>query len=212
MKKIADICEVCGGKFHGTFRENGKEMYLCNKHLHHMQRHRIILKRTRVDRNEIITLGNISEIILYNRRNIEVFRETIDSDIVDKIKEHKWTAVKKGKSVYVKTDININKKRYTLYLPNLIIGTKDGYQVDHISGDTLDNRRINLRFATQHQNLLNKSKAKGYSRNKRGMWHTYITLNNKRTNLGYFSTEEEAKIVRRDAELKYFGEFAKKEK
>ena len=102
------------------------------------------------------------------------------------------------------------KKREALYLPSLILGKKQGYQIDHKSGDSLDNRRKNLRFATQQQNLMNKSRALGYSKEKRsGLWHVYIGVKNGRINLGRVKTKIEAQKIRREAELKYYGDFAK---
>ena len=43
--------------------------------------------------------------------------------------------------------------------------------VDHINGDTLDNRRKNLRIATQHQQMFNrKSNSNGTSKYKGVSW------------------------------------------
>lgn len=209
--KITKVCEVCGGKFHGSFKETLKPMNLCVKHLHHMVRHGKIIQRTRFNKNEIINHGLTSEILLYNRKGQVNAFAVIDSDCVGIVSNYKWTVTKKGKALYVKTDIRVEEKRKTLYLPNLILGYKPGYQIDHISGDPLDNRRENLRFVTQQQNLWNRSDTRGYSHVKgRELWHTYIEINGKRKNLGCFKTEEEAKATRRAAELKYYGEFAPK--
>jgi len=214
-KRVAYYCEVCQQKFHGTFHGKESEMYLCCKHLHQMSRYGRIFKRTIADKNEIINKGLYSEIALYNKVCDIVAYAIIDSVHVDKVKTYKWVAVKKGKSLYVKTDLSKDKnngKRKTLYLSNLILGKKKKYQIDHISGDTLDNRKSNLRFVTQQQNLMNKHLSKGYSHEKSSkLWHTYIGVKNKRINIGRFKTEKEAKEKRRQAELKYYGRFAKQE-
>lgn len=210
MKKITNFCEICGRKFHGSFYNNNIVMRLCSRHLHQMHRNGKILERTRFDKNEIVAMGRTSKIILYDKKNNVNSVTIIDSENIDKVKKYKWAAVSKGKSTYVKTDIRVNGKRKTLYLPNLLIGNKKGFQVDHISGNTLDNRKINLRFATQQQNLMNKTKSKGYSLEKRSnLWHAYIGVDNKRINLGRFETKDEAAEIRREAELKYYGNFAK---
>lgn len=77
--------------------------------------------------------------------------------------------------------------------------------IDHINGIKNDNRICNLREATSQQNHFNKN-VKGYSFDaKKGKYHAYIGKDGKRTNLGYFKTEAEAKAVYLEAKLKYHG-------
>jgi len=213
MKKIADFCDVCGNKFHGTFvKKNGEKMFLCCKHLHHMKRYGKILLRTRMDKNEIRIKNDYYEMDLYDKSVNIIARTIFDKENLVAIKQYKWTVSLKGKKYYVRTDAN-NKhnERKTLYLANLIIGKRKGYQVDHINGDTLDNRGKNLRFCTQQQNLMNKSDARGIWWNKQmKKWEAYISVNNKKIGLGYYTNEKEALNIRRKAELKYFGKFAPK--
>ncbi len=88
--------------------------------------------------------------------------------------------------------------------------------IDHINSNPLDNRRENLRICTHSQNLMNsklrednKSGVCGVSWYKRDKkWETYITVDQKRTRLGFFKNKREAIKVRKAAEKKYFGEFA----
>lgn len=91
-----------------------------------------------------------------------------------------------------------------------------GETCDHINKNPLDNRRSNLRIATQAKNRQNTSKS---SRNKSGIigvcwlkklqqWQVMIGVNNKNIYLGCFTNKEDAIKVRLNAEVKYFGEFA----
>jgi hypothetical protein len=90
-----------------------------------------------------------------------------------------------------------------------------GMDIDHINGDRADNRVANLRTATRSQNLSNKrmddrntSGVTGVSWYKAyGKWNAQIHVQRKRINLGYFESLEDAAAARRDAEVKYFGEF-----
>ena len=73
-------------------------------------------------------------------------------------------------------------------------------QIDHINGERHDNRLVNLRQATNNQNLQNMTKQQGKSSRflgvswckSRNKWQAGIRLNGKSHNLGYFSTEEAA--------------------
>ncbi len=213
MKKIADFCDICDNRFHGTFiKENGDKMLLCCKHLHHMQRHNRILERTTRDKNLIIDKKEYCELYLYDKyQNIKAI-SLFDNKFKSKIQKHKWGASLKGKKYYIKTDIcDKYGNGKVLYLTNFILGEKDGYQIDHINGDTLDNRKHNLRFCTQQQNLMNKTEARGISFNKKyKKWETYIGVNKKIIRLGYYKDEKQALRIRRKAELKYYGKFAPK--
>jgi hypothetical protein len=89
--------------------------------------------------------------------------------------------------------------------------------IDHINGKPDDNRIINLRLATQTENLRNAkirkdntSGHKGVYFSKRGKkWCAYINYGGKLKMLGRYETKEEAINRRRlEAEL-IFGEFAR---
>lgn len=75
------------------------------------------------------------------------------------------------------------------------------YQVDHINGNPDDNRITNLRIATNsenRQNLHRKSEGRsskyiGVSKVENGKWRAEIYLNNTRSYLGVFCTEEDAR-------------------
>ena len=110
----------------------------------------------------------------------------------------------------------INGKRY--FLHNLIMQPPKGYVVDHVNGDSTDNRRDNLRLCTPSQNMQNRrgklahTLPKGISYRKDcNKYRAYIGINNKRINLGQFSTLEEAVRIRLEAEEKYFGDYRRRE-
>ena len=93
---------------------------------------------------------------------------------------------------------------------------KDVSGIDHIDGNGLNNRRDNLRTATQSQNLMNRignsnatSKYKGVSRYRDGKrWQAFIGLNGKSIYLGIFNTELEAYKAYCDKACELFGKFA----
>jgi hypothetical protein len=89
-----------------------------------------------------------------------------------------------------------------------------GEHTDHINGDTLDNRRANLRLANRFENSRNKPKRKhnksGYKgvTLQRGLWFATIRVNGKNKVLGKFNTPEEAYAAYCEGAKKYHGEFA----
>ena len=89
--------------------------------------------------------------------------------------------------------------------------------IDHINGDRLDNRWINLREATRSQNLgnsripsTNKSGFKGVSFDHvRGKWKAQITLDGVHYFLGRYDEIEDAIQAYRSALGGHFGKFAR---
>lgn len=112
---------------------------------------------------------------------------------------------------------NYAGKRYMLH--NLVmhnIGTDK--IVDHINGNTLDNRRENLRLCSRHENSINRKPNKGktlpkgvrYKPANRNKYTAFIHINKKEVNLGSYATLDEALAVRLEAEKKYYGDFRRR--
>ena len=195
-------CKVEGCNNSSYYKSGGKCGY-CGKHQCQFYKHGKILERTLYDINEIIDCGDYYEICLYKGKGEqkEVARTKIDKEDLNKVKNYKWGFDGNG---YAK--MWINKKTFRLH--QLIMGKKEGYEVDHINHDTLDNRKQNLRFTTGLENCHNK-KVKGYSWDKKNnKWRVDIGVNGKHINLGRFNNKQNAINIRRNAEKKYFGDFA----
>lgn len=99
----------------------------------------------------------------------------------------------------------------------LLTGCPEGLVVDHINGDSLDNRRSNLRICTQRQNRWNRakrmraqSKFKGVWFDKdRDLWIAQIGHDSDRLRLGAFEREEDAARQYDRAARLLFGAFAR---
>ena len=92
--------------------------------------------------------------------------------------------------------------------------------VDHKYGDGSNNKIKNLRLATNPQNCMNRvnlpshntSGVIGVHWDKRlKKWRAQITVNKVYKHLGLFTNKEDAIKVRKEAEIKYFGEFRSKD-
>ena len=90
------------------------------------------------------------------------------------------------------------------------------YIIDHKNLNKRDNRRCNLRICTDAENVLNKGLQ---HRNKSGCpgvrwyaprnkWQARIRKDKKEYHLGYFVNKDDAIEARKEAEKKYFGDFA----
>ena len=104
-------------------------------------------------------------------------------------------------------------------LHRVIMNAPDGIGVDHINGDRLDNRKCNLRLATQTQNNRNSrpqkttSEYKGVRIDGVGMdgkirWRASIATSGKVIQLGTFTSEVDAALAYNAAARHFFGEFA----
>lgn len=88
-------------------------------------------------------------------------------------------------------------------------------EIDHINGNTGDNRVSNLREATRTQNAQNTAKRKGGLSRYRGVsrdgkkWRAIINANGMRLNLGSFDNEKKAAIAYDLAAPVMHGEFAR---
>jgi hypothetical protein len=104
--------------------------------------------------------------------------------------------------------------KYITFHESLYIYDKNINQIDHVNLNRLDNRRVNLRMVTKSQNMMNRdiisSNTSGctgvHYNSKNGLWVARIGVNYKRIVLGSYSDINEAIKVRKEAEIKYFGE------
>ncbi len=139
---------------------------------------------------------------------VSILIDDEDLHIVDGASIH--VNISKGKAY-----LDVYKNGVRKKLHRVIMGVDGEYVVDHINGDTLDNRKENLRIATQKQNSYNrKSKARykgikllnGSYRAK--PYQARITQDGKEISLGCYKTEEEAAEAYNTKAIELFGEFA----
>lgn len=144
----------------------------------------------------------------------------VDDSDYDYLIQWNWTGgMGKNGKFYARRGVMFpgNKNPKTIWMSRVIMGVEDPrIFVDHISGDTLDNRKENLRIVNNQQNSFNKGpnknntsgyKGVGWAKDKR-KWKATICKDSKDIHLGFYPTIEEAANAYNNAAKEHFGEHA----
>lgn len=142
----------------------------------------------------------------------------VDSEDYDWLNQWKWNAVKSKYTAYAVRYIPKSERvrQPVIQMHRLIVGAQEGFQVDHIDGDGLNNQRANLRIVTLQQNRWNRrsqphsSRYKGVSWLKgKKRWTATIRIQGRNKFLGLFFEEKEAAKAYDNKAREAFGEYAK---
>ena len=107
----------------------------------------------------------------------------------------------------------VNKKVKRIH--HFIIPKKEGFDIDHINRNRLDNRRCNLRYVTHRENCMNSSMKKNNTSGFRGVywrkdtkkWAAWIGFKGKSYHLGSFSIKKLAINKYQSKAKELFGEY-----
>lgn len=133
----------------------GKEIFsqdrLCKKHREQLNKFGKFLDsnpRSKKDPNEIIIHDGYGEIVTYDNKcnPFKIFK--FDLEDLPLIQKYKWSSSKQKNLYYLYTKELGAFHRYIMGKPKK--------SIDHINRDTTDNRRKNLRIASQTEQNLNK--------------------------------------------------------
>lgn len=141
-----------------------------------------------------------------------------DLEDYDLIKQYCWHEHQDG---YLRTlyshYFDEDGKRHNKYIMmhQLVMNAKG---IDHIDGNPKNNQKSNLRIVTHSENMKNMKLSennttgcKGVYHTKYNTWNARISYNNIVYNLGTFKSYEGAYKARKEAEIKYYGEFNRAE-
>jgi hypothetical protein len=139
----------------------------------------------------------------------------VDDEDFAWIRNYKWYY---GSGGYPCRGVDLGNNNVVIALMHrLIMRAREGVKVDHINGDTCDNRRENLRIANDSQNQANRRKGrkptssrfKGVHKRSVGKpWGARIQVRGEKINLGCYTTEEDAARAYNAAALEAFGDYA----
>lgn len=140
----------------------------------------------------------------------------IDADDEARVRQHTWCFNKVAAKKYVHCRVRTpeNPKGKMLKLHRFVVGVTDrSLSVDHINGDTLDNRKENLRICKQGENMRNyrraygKVAARGISLSRSGRYRVRIRLDGRGVEVGTFDTQRDAEVAYAFASQIFHGEF-----
>lgn len=142
----------------------------------------------------------------------------IDEEDYAAISNLKWFACpSQTGAFYAVRSSHIGRKNFRVSMHSVINGTPFGMCTDHINGNTLDNRRANLRTCTKAENNRNRGACKGkhlglkgtYFHKKRRKWHASIQVNGVSRHIGVFVNPYDAARAYDKAASELHGHFAK---
>lgn len=178
-----------------------RKIPLCSKHYSEIRRHGYIDPMR--ERSNVIKYKDDCIQIIFKDGSVGVFDKE-DEVLINKAT---WGLDVHG---YIHGKVNGELARYHRHL----FGFPDKV-IDHINRNKLDNRKSNLRLCTPKDNSRNLSIAKnntsgvtGVRKTKYNKWNVRITVDRKEVHIGNFDGIEEAIRARKEAENKYFGEYA----
>ena len=161
---------------------------------------------------EIIVDGDVSYVPLSQGKVAKI--STSDIDLVSGFN---WNVRTDGPRLYAarSTPRDSEYKQASVVMHRAIMNPENGFVVDHINGDGLDNRRENLRVCTTQENCwnskkktTNKSGFKGVSIHVSGKWRATIFVSGKQISLGLYQSPEDAAEAYKKAASEKFGIFA----
>lgn len=186
--RVRLICRECGEPFQVKASRAGKARY-CSWKCYRAP------NRVRIE-------GDVAYIELTNQERTEVVAETvIGAEDLELVRSTclRWFAVWWPKVNRYKACGKIGKKNVSLH--RVLMRPGPGEEVDHINGNTLDNRRANLRIVTPTQNRQNLTRLRAHNTSgfrgvwldrRRNKWGAEIRVNNEKIWVGYHDTAEEA--------------------
>jgi hypothetical protein len=155
--------------------------------------------------------------LIIKKRNGDRFTVLYDECDHEIIASLKWHITCSRRILYARSNSEIKGKRVLMHRA-ILQPQGDKIHVDHINGNSLDNRRCNLRACTNSQNMMNRGPVKRRESEYKGIikiegrnrtyWRAQIGLNGKSHYIGSYDTPEDAAIAYNQKAIELHGEFA----
>lgn len=159
---------------------------------------------------------------IFKSDRLEIYTEKgqrilADVEDFDTLQNYYWCVDNKG---YARARIPNSNPSRCIRMHQVVLNCSSAELVDHKHGDTLDNRKSELRICSTMQNAQNCALRKDNTSGAKGVYVkilksgkiryvVHLGYNNRKLHIGTFDTKEEAIEVRKQAELKYYGEYSR---
>lgn len=142
----------------------------------------------------------------------------VDDENFDELNKYNWSLTYGSGGRYYAIRLNyINKKRDKwILLHRFLLNAPRNKEVDHINGNGLDNRKINIRLCTSAQNSWNTKKHKDNTSGHKGVswdkfrskWIAQMNFLGEHIFLGRFENKADAVLKYNEKVKEFRGEFA----
>lgn len=201
MKTYQRTCEVCGAPFTAKWPRRRRCSTKCSQ------------QRTRRNSQEPEPVPGARWVAL--TKGMFALVDDADFEVVSR---WNWSALRAKGGLWYATRGRMSEEQIDRVAPVLLhrylLQAEPTENVDHRDGNGLNNRRENLRKASNSQNGMNMKARVGGSSKFKGVWRptrwrAEIRVDYTTIRLGSFRTEEEAARAYDDAARRLFGEFAR---
>lgn len=171
-------------------------------------------------KNKYVVKGEVTTIFVKSKHlgEVEVLIDTEDLELLENL-NNTWCvhSNRKMSKFYINGYHRLENGRPRLiHLHRYILNAPKGKVVDHLNGNTFDNRKANLRVVTQNENSKNQTKMNKNNKSgvtgvcwdrKKEKWRAKVGYNGKHIFLGLYEKLEDAKsaVEKKKSELGFIN-------
>jgi hypothetical protein len=154
----------------------------------------------------------MKEVLISGGKSVAI----VDDADFDLVSQFNWSLTSSGsgnKKLYAHRRNRTSGGLVLMHRFILDMPKRNGLVVDHINGDSLDNRRSNLRICKHGENMRNyryawgKEGIRGVMKTPAGKYRARIRYNTKLYSIGTFDTQHDASVAYAFASSLLHGEF-----
>ena len=165
------VCSNCKKVFdQKNFHKKSKNHFCCKECEVSFRRENYIYTKSK--NNEIILCKNYAIIVIKNKGNTP-YACQVDLEEIGNLKQYYWHLKYDNRHPELIGYVETRVRGKRIFMHRFLMNPAVNEVVDHINGNTFDNRKKNLRICSQSINCKNQQNAKNIYYNKIQIWSTY---------------------------------------